>query len=62
MPKISYETQRTTPCNINAQKWYFFNAMKKSKVGSTPAIRSYYKGIANYYLNGNINLIKQNNI
>jgi len=55
--KFSYATQTTTPCNINAQRWYFVNAMKKAKTGSTPAIRAYYATIANYYLNGNINVL-----
>jgi hypothetical protein len=52
--KFSYATQTTTPCNNNAYRWYFVNAMNKSKNGATPGIRAYYRLIANYYLNGNI--------
>lgn len=46
-----------TSCNINTQRWYFLNSIEKSKTGSTPIIRKYYKQIANYYLNGNYNNI-----
>jgi len=49
--------KNVTPCNINSQRWYFLNSIKKSKTGSTPFIRKYYKQIANYYLNGNYNNI-----
>ena len=49
--------KNVTPCNINSQRWYFLNSIKKSKTGSTPIIRKYYKQIANYYLNGNYNNI-----
>jgi len=60
MAKFTYATQTTTPCNINSYRWDFVNAMNKAKTGATPAIRAYYYGIANYYLNGNGYLIFSN--
>jgi hypothetical protein len=57
MPKFSYATQKATPCNVNAQKWYFLNSIQKAKTGATASIRLYNRGIANYYLNGHVNVI-----
>ncbi len=53
-PKFSYLTQRNTPCQINAQRWYMvksINGLKNIKK-NTPIKLADYR-IANYYLNGN---------
>lgn len=52
--KFSYATQTTTPCNTNAQRWYFINALQKYQTSKNPAIKLYYGQIANYYLNGQL--------
>lgn len=53
MAKFSYVTQRNTPCNTNAQQWYFINALNKVKTVKDPIQKAYYQTIVNYYLNGN---------
>jgi hypothetical protein len=52
--KFSYQTQRNTPCQQNAQRWYMvqsINGLKNTK--NSLLKRAYYYRIANYYLNGN---------
>ena len=56
--KFSYATQTTTPCNQNAQRWNFINALNNYKKSKNPAIKAYNGAIANYYLNGNLHKIK----
>ena len=64
-PKFSYATQRNTPCQTNAQKWYFIKAIKEYKNASNQTTYIQSKSLVNYYLNGNlpnvINIKNKNN-
>ncbi len=57
MKKFSYATQRNTPCQINAQRWRMVKSINAVKTSKNPNIwlNNYY--IANYYLNGNANVL-----
>ena len=41
------------PCNVNAQLWYFTNAMQQVKNTKNPYIKRQQMAILKYYLNGN---------
>ena len=61
MPKkFSYATQRTTPCQINAQRWYMVRSINGVKKEKNPVLRAQYYSVANYYLNGNAFVIVPN--
>ena len=51
---MNYCSKRNTQCNINAQLWYFVNAMNKSKTSKNPIITIRQSIIASYYLNSKI--------
>ena len=36
--KFSYCTQKNTPCNINAQRWYLVSAINKYKTATNPVL------------------------
>lgn len=55
MNKINYLKQRNTPCNQNAQRWYFVNSMNSVKKNKNTKSKQY--ATANYYLNGNANIL-----
>jgi hypothetical protein len=60
MPKkFTYATQRNTPCNINAQRWYMVKSMNGVKTEKNPILWYQNYQIANYYLNGNAYVIKR---
>jgi len=50
--KFSYCTQKNTPCNINAQRWYLVNAMNKYRTANNPILKRKYFDIVNYYMSG----------
>jgi hypothetical protein len=50
--KFSYCTQKNTPCNINAQRWYLVNAINKFKAATNIASKKKYYDIVNYYTSG----------
>lgn len=52
-PKFSYATQKNTPCNQNAQLWYYVNAVNTYKTTKDPIIKAQQLAIIKYYLNGN---------
>lgn len=45
-------------CNVNAQRWYYANAMNKYKNSKNPIEKDKQAVILNYYLNGNLRYIK----
>ena len=45
-----------TPCNTNAQLWYFVNAMNKVKTTKNPVEKQKYLIIVNYYLNNKLKM------
>jgi len=51
----NYCNQTNLPCYVNAQHWYFINALNKVKVEKNPQRKAYYSSIVNYYTNGRIN-------
>jgi len=53
MKKFSYATQKNTPCNQNAQLWYYVNAVNIYNRTKSPFIKAKQLAIINYYLNGN---------
>jgi hypothetical protein len=55
MNKTNYLKQRNTPCNQNAQRWYFVNSINSVKKNKNTKSKQY--AIANYYLNGNANIL-----
>jgi len=60
MPKkFSYATQRNTPCQVNAQRWYMVRSINGVKNEKNPMLRAGYYEVANYYLNGNAFVIKK---
>ena len=59
--KFSYATQKNTPCNQNAQRWYFVKALNSYQKTKNPLILSQDKIILNYYLNKNLKGIKNFN-
>lgn len=50
--KFSYCTQKNTPCNVNAQRWYLVNAINKFKTATTQASKRKYFNTVNYYMSG----------
>jgi hypothetical protein len=50
--KFSYCTQKNTPCNINAQRWYMVSSMNKLKKATNIASKKKYYDIVNYYMSG----------
>ena len=50
---------KITPCNVNAQLWYMTNAINKIKTTKNPYVYSKQYAIANYYLNGQVKVIKR---
>jgi len=50
--KFSYCTQKNTPCNINAQRWYLVSAINKYKTATNPVSKRKYFNIVNYYMSG----------
>jgi hypothetical protein len=43
-----------TPCNQNAQRWYYINAVNKMNNSKSIIEKKYYKKIVDYYLNRSI--------
>ena len=56
--KFSYANQKNTPCNQNAQRWYFVNALNMYQKTKNPILLNKYSVISNYYLNKNLKEIK----
>jgi len=50
--KFSYCTQKNTPCNVNAQRWYLVSAINKYKTATNPVLKRKYFDIVNYYMSG----------
>ncbi len=46
-------TALNTPCNNNAQLWYYKKAVMKYKTTTNLREKLYYYSIIQYYLNGN---------
>ena len=51
---MNIQNRRNTPCNKNAQLWYFVNAMNKVKTTKNPLEKQKYLAIVNYYLNNKL--------
>ena len=52
----NYCNKTNLPCYVNAQHWYFVNALNKIKTVKNPQRRAYYSRIISYYTSGRINL------
>lgn len=59
--KFTYANQKSTPCNINAQRWYLVKALNSYQKTKNPYTLSQDKIILNYYLNKNLRGIKNFN-
>lgn len=47
--------QTNLPCYINAQRWYFVNALNKINITKNKQKKKYYSNIISYYTSGRIN-------
>jgi hypothetical protein len=50
--KFTYCTQKNTPCNQNAQLWYYVNAVNKFKNAKNINEKNKQLKIIKYYTNG----------
>ena len=51
--KVNYANQKNTPCNENAQLWYYVNAVNKFRKAKNPIVKAQQLALIKYYLNGN---------